>query len=345
MELPSSQENAQFRRLLVRLSQLPLEVSLPVLMDLDPYQLLEICREASKGVRSKIPVKLGYYCDDANFWQDYLIKQGFLLPEGFAEVINILRKKGESEASVIKSLFFGDTGMRGQIETRMVMIWNDAQKKGKSLEYLSRMVVDLDYLITQIKVHHNHRSKIPYVFDLDFEISRQAAEPESDLNESLYNWQEFTYAELIQLLIDNDAKIKHNQSPKWIVYSRPDYPTKELAEQDAALITDLLKEGDLIKLSLIQYNTQSRYPSFYDVHFFYFDGTQLRPISGSNESLFLPAEALPFLISQKVQTRDDLRRLYPLSINLTDDDGKEIILGSRRDRPQKVQGHTFYAKQ
>lgn len=355
-----SQQDKDFRLLLQRLSSLPKETSLPILLTLDIQQLLTICDESSKEEAPLSLFQLSYFCNDPNFWQDFLIEKGFILPEEFPKLITALRGK-RSEAETIKTLFFNLEGRKTLLGEYYSRVNFDNQQTKDEL-------LDLGYLVGQIS-NYNQRKKWPdrqQVFVVSLDVPKEIWQDtmrEEELLDKFYNIESISYGEILQDIVDYELTVNpgslrpHLDLPAQTKLSG-DF-IAQLREQQLVLIGDLLQKGDIFGIQFMQGDEPQ-----HEI-FFFFDDSKLYPIPNDIKwNLFLPQIAVPFLISKKVHTLKDLWHLYLRSadgqirgiVKLYSDytptlrgfespiDEEQVTLGSTDDTPLIVGKHTFYIK-
>lgn len=254
----------EIRALLQRISKLPLELSLPILRQLDYDSLDAVCRglgderqAATKSGQTKASTvqleNLGSFCSDVNFWHDYLLEQGYDLPEGLPVLIQMIKLRGETDLDVLKALFFTN---KKQIQDReRVFLHNMPKFNPKEVE---QATLDLDYLIMQIS-NERERNGLPRRFDIHLHISRDQVLPNLPDSISVDELVEWINSNIETYGLSWGSGLMHSED----VFSYYSLLGRSLREQSLAVLPLLLREGDWIEIKFLDESGRYRDNQFY----------------------------------------------------------------------------------
>jgi hypothetical protein len=358
MEPPAKDlSQLRFNLLLQRLSLLPSELREPILLDLSYSQLKALCEASSSKLTG-----VAEFCNDVNFWRDYILTRGFLLPERFTELVNFLEPRPKKQIALLQTWFFEDLPNRKTIANLMIQKWNQKVRNSRDeapTGPIREFLLDFEYLWRQIGIYH--RRPKPIVFNIRLSNKSQNSLFLSQLR--LQN--KFSYSDFLEWLVQDGVELSSQDSSlisEWIsnhlrldrFYFNEESPMRlfieKMEEQALVLINDLLRKGDLVHIAQIEISPESM-NYIGDSVYFYFDGRELIDISEQQVSVnrscaILPEEALPYLIARKISTKKDLRELYILD----DRDylcgfvylDQVYLLSNNKSKELKIDNHIFY---
>lgn len=305
--------------LLKRISSLPVELALPILYNLDYDSLIAVCNGAKRAKLPKLQ-SLSFFCSDVNFWRDYLLENGYDLPEGLPILIKILKRQGQTDLDVLKALFFSGLKELRTYEIGLAQTLKEDITWHKHLNItqaqLEQAALDFDYLDKQIRNHYHRAVNENSIFVIEIFI------PEvTELNLP----KQIKLDNLIQWLVDHDlSNIPEGWSTSlmstwvdslfasrvfWVDPSFPLYDFhKRLEEQDLAMLPLLVREGDIIVI-------QARYfdkPDDFGPQWFYYVGPKdmLHYFSDNEADLYLPEVARPFLEKHQIESWEQINDRY-----------------------------------
>lgn len=327
------------QQLLIKVGRLPPEVRLPILAEIDLQTLDRLCQEAANVAE---PDKTTFenligYCNDANFWRDLTLAQGYDLPEGFPEIVDAMRpSKDISQAEVIRGLFFRDVDT---MESYFEALANNIEKG--LVKGTNQLILDTQYLLDQIRDHRERHGK--------FWPKAHFIHINKVLSNTPGNFPEKTsYDQLLQYLVDNDYPIGKNPDQD-LFWLKPLKISLELAEQineqEVATIGSFLKEGDLVGIIGTPDNRGTR-------KYYYFTGNELILMKTYKRSsnYYLPVEAASFLGEHKMFTWEGPFQIYKMmgGLNYVHGffvDGKFLdFAGEQEGKLTRLNGYDFWIK-
>jgi hypothetical protein len=332
MERPSAKDQTsqqETNALLLRLSKLPQELSLSILMGLDSRQLLTICTMARRRSGNQKLKELGYYCDDPNFWRDYLFEQGYDLPESLPKLVRILRDLADREltdADILTSIFFNRPRFRRTIKEPLINIVKEYYRegieyKGLALTDLHQAVLDWDYLEQQIV---NRKLKpVPKIWRITLYLPNNTPRVVDDFPNKL------SMDQFIQLLVDRGFSgdtikvetqnlniLRHLTNKSYTLIAeefgpqiQQDFRT-EINEQNLLLLPSFIREGDLISIDFRKYNNEL----FGELRVFYYVTKNEQLVKANRpryDQFYFPEEAYDFLIKYGIDNYSSLEDFYP----------------------------------
>lgn len=290
----------RFYFLLKRIDALPVELRIIILLQLNPEQLIELSRQITDQSQDLNLQRLASCCVDLNLWYDYLSQHGFLLPEriNMDHLIQLLSSENQSPTALIRQLFFNYPSLDSfslsvrqyKIGQKMFSIWapNDRSISDLKPGQLKQAILDFDYLWRQIEVKISRRRNGSCFFKISID------DRQFQFNNWLCQHKSIGVTELFEMIERPEVVIKPMQQcllSFWFS-DRIGNPTiiRELVEQAAFLIADLLQENDL--LELVVYNGEA-WANF----LYFFDGqTLIRSTESIHAGMYyLPKEALSYL--------------------------------------------------
>lgn len=301
-------------QLLIRLSSLPPELAVPFLYQLSYRQLISICLGAKKTQSSKL-ARLAFFCQDVNFWRDWLLENGYSLPETLPELLDILQKVKETDLTILKKIFFSEDSP--MISRRLIKLWQDFHEEGVegvTEEELEQAVLDLDYINEQVEDRAlRQKTQRPRVFEIKlFTVARELP-------------LKISYDDLLQLLVDGNMTDNliygiEGLTFRTVLFSgesflrkqaKLEYPElgQRMAEQRLAQMSSLIRKGDLIKVIF------NRQPLWNGIQYYFVSDNKflvkIVHLDIENGSYFFPEESMRFLSKNDVTIADDLGKLYP----------------------------------
>lgn len=329
VQLQPAEETKQF---LESIANFPDEIIIEILYRTDYQRLMAICKGLQTLPKSQRQ-KYGWlvnFCDDVNFWRDWLIEQGYDLPETLPQTLRVLREEGQTDLNLIQKIFFQDQLLEvGSTLIRLLKkplreeFIEDAQI---TREETIQATLDLDYLEKQIQDRQLRKDGQPRVFVIElFVTDEQYANLELP--------EELSAEELIQWIVNHDLEemplftIRDEASP-WVkkFFTRRFYHStanltylvQKLGDQTLATLPFFLREGDLVSLSFVDTNTDQEESIDYSQKIYYVGPKgQLYKTQSLNEEeeAFFPEEALPFLKKHQITNHEQLFKLYPRLVN------------------------------
>lgn len=310
--------------LLKRIASLPVELALPILYNLDYDSLIAVCDGAKKAQLPKLQ-NLGFFCDNDQFWNDYIYEQGFDFPKDMPLLFKIIRNKGENNLTVLKDLLFSEEGSQVR-KTNLLNAFNERQNKYMSQLELEQAALDLDYIDQQVRDRELRRTGNPRTVIIDIFSPEIISDFPGDIS----------FNDFIQWLVDRDLAINKvgwpvNLTSYWVNvlggfnHMRKVNPRShafelylQFVDQDLAMLPSLAREGDLVVVKARSLsNSKIRQVQLYYV------GPQgmLYPLISHEAGLFFPEIALDFFAKHGVVDQRGVRKLYPdLSTSMAEKD-------------------------
>lgn len=316
MDRSPSQSQEETTALFRRLSRLPAETARQILLNLKEQQLSAICKD-TETIKNRELKFLSDFCHDANFWRDWLLNQGYDLPETLPKLIEILRgNEEETDADLLRSIFFGDPISHYNLKKDLLDLLrhyyrDDEPYEGISMADLHQAVLDWDYIDQQL-TDRNWRENVkkPRIFKITLLVLTPAWIP-ADYPQRL------SIQELLEELVDrnfsgDNIQINTSSSIINLLTEKPlparvwrDFKT-EITEQDLALLPSFIREGDLI---LLDYKTVGGTSLSKRVDY-YVGPKSLIKMDNEPTHFYFPSEAYEFLIDHNITDYKSLFKVY-----------------------------------